>query len=194
MGALPTPGHVYRMTASAQKQKSPPAKSHHPLTFHKQAYYIPAVDKPAYDFLVLLNDLARVIRTEADRRARLHGMTRAQWMILARLNQSPGLSQRELAEYLEVEPITVARLVDRLEAAGQVERRPDPVDRRIWRLHLTDLGRPALDALGVQRDQLLAIVTEGVDARSLAEVSATLAQMKSNMTGCRRPEPAKKSA
>ena len=177
-----------------QPIRTQPSPAPDGLTFHKQAYYVPAVDKPAYDFLVLLNDLARVIRTEADRRARLHGMTRAQWMILARLSQTPGLSQRELAEYLEVEPITVARLVDRLEAAGQVERRPDPVDRRIWRLHLTDLGRPALDALGIQRDELLAIVTEGVDADTLARVSATLLHMKSNMTSCRRPEHAKKSA
>ena len=92
------------------------------------------------DLLFLLHDVARLLRVDADKRARLHGMTRAQWGILIWLDRQPGISQKELAELLEVEPITVARLIDRLEARGMVERRPDPRDRRIWRLHLL---RPA---------------------------------------------------
>ncbi|MBV9117137.1 MAG: MarR family transcriptional regulator, partial [Acetobacteraceae bacterium] len=71
-------------------------------------------------------------------------MTRAQWAILIWLERQPGISQKELAELLEVEPITVARLIDRLEARGMVERRPDPRDRRIWRLHLCDPAFPVL--------------------------------------------------
>src|SRR5271165_5318177 len=89
------------------------------------------------DLLFLLHDVARLLRHEADRRASAHGMTRAQWVILFWLERQPGLSQKELAEILEVEPITVARLIDRLEGRGMVERRPDPRDRRIWRLHLS---------------------------------------------------------
>ncbi|WP_431269375.1 MarR family winged helix-turn-helix transcriptional regulator [Dankookia sp. P2] len=89
------------------------------------------------NLLILLNDVARLIRTQADRRARAHGMTRAQWMILVRLRRCGGMTQRELAEILEVEPITVGRLVDRLAARKLVERRADPADRRVWRLHLT---------------------------------------------------------
>src|SRR6201989_853323 len=94
-----------------------------------------AVHDFRHDLMFLLHDVARLLRVDADKRARAHGMTRAQWGILIWLERQPGLSQKELAEFLEVEPITVARLVDRLEARGMVERRPDPRDRRIWRLH-----------------------------------------------------------
>src|SRR5260221_4775931 len=92
------------------------------------------------DLLFLLHDVARLLRVDADKRARCHGMTRAQWAILIWLERQPGISQKELSEILEVEPITVARLIDRLEARGMVERRPDPKDRRIWRLHLLPPG------------------------------------------------------
>ena len=94
------------------------------------------------DLMFLLHDVARLIRVDADKRARAHGMTRAQWGILIWLERQPGLSQKELAEILEVEPITVARLIDRLEARGMVERRPDPKDRRIWRLHVCPPAYP----------------------------------------------------
>jgi MarR family transcriptional regulator, transcriptional regulator for hemolysin len=81
------------------------------------------------DLLFLLHDVARLLRVDADKRARLHGMTRAQWAILIWLERQPGISQKELSEILEVEPITVARLIDRLQTRGMVERRPDPRDR-----------------------------------------------------------------
>jgi len=138
------------------------------------------------DLLILLNDLARTIRTDADRRARNHGMSRAQWVILARLKRTPGLSQRELAEILEVEPITVGRLVDRLEAGDFVERRPDPTDRRIWRLHLRPAAEPVLQALTLQRDEILTIVTQGLDPAQISGLIATLHRMKDNMTPHRR--------
>ena len=83
------------------------------------------------ELLVLLYDVARQMRTRADQRARTSGMTRAQWVILAHLERQPGLSQNELAAIVEVEPITIGRLVDRLEARGLVERRSDPKDRRV---------------------------------------------------------------
>ena len=94
------------------------------------------------DPVVLLYDVARIMRTKFDQRARARGMTRAQWHILARVEHNPGVSQRELAAICEVEPITVARLVDRLEARGLLERRPDPSDRRVWRLHNLPAARP----------------------------------------------------
>ncbi len=148
---------------------------------------MPPVSKPPSDILVLLNDLARLIRTEADKRARTHGMTRAQWMILGRLERVPGLSQRELAEILEVEPITVGRLVDRLEGRGLVERRPDPDDRRIWRLHLTPDAAPVLAALDVQREAIRKLVSEGVSDAALGQLTETLLRMKANIGVCRRP-------
>ena len=92
------------------------------------------------DVLFLLYDVARLMRTRADQRARRHGMTRAQWVILSWLERQSGISQSDLAGLVEVEPITVCRLVDRLEARGLVERRADPKDRRVKRLHLTREG------------------------------------------------------
>src|ERR1700761_9436889 len=85
---------------------------------------------------LLLHDVARLQRTRFDRWARNYGLTRAQGVILARLARQPGISQIEMAAICEVEPITIGRLVDRLEARGLIERRPDPTDRRINRLHL----------------------------------------------------------
>lgn len=129
----------------------------------------------------LLSDvvmLARLIRTEADKRARAHGMTRAQWTILLSLEKQPGLLQKELAEILEVEPITVARLVDRLEARSMVERRGDPMDRRCWRLHLTPSSRPLLREIGEQFDELAWIACGGCDDTTLNRVKLTLAQIR----------------
>jgi len=143
----------------------------------------------AYDLLQLLNDVARLTRTEADKRAREHGMTRAQWVILSRLKGFPGLSQRELAEILEVEPITVGRLVDRLERRGLVERRPDAVDRRIWRLHLRAEAAPVLAALDVQRDIISEIVNEGLSDEDLEQTARALLRMKTNIGACRRAPP-----
>src|SRR5271163_1221835 len=97
------------------------------------------------DLLFLLHDVARLVRVEADKRARLHGMTRAQWGVLLRVARNPGLSQKEVADLLEVEPISVARLVDRMAASGLVERRADAQDRRIWRLHLLPAGTAKLE-------------------------------------------------
>src|SRR5881628_716281 len=74
------------------------------------------------DVLIVLHDVARLVRTRFDQRARARGMTRAQWVILKRLSRQPGMSQNELAGICEVEPISIGRLIDRLEARGLVER------------------------------------------------------------------------
>ncbi len=142
---------------------------------------------PAHDLLILINDLARGIRTDADRRARSHGMTRAQWLILARLERTPGMSQRELAELVEVEPITIGRLVDRLEARHLVERRPDPEDRRIWRLHLRPEAIQVLADLAVQRAEILAILTSGISQDTLERAASALSDMKRNISASRKP-------
>lgn len=134
------------------------------------------------DLLFLLHDVARLLRVDADKRARLHGMTRAQWAILIWLERQPGISQKELSEILEVEPITVARLIDRLEARGMAERRPDPKDRRIWRLHLL---RPACDVLREidrQRAEMTRVVTVGIDENSIEIMTEALLRMKATLT------------
>lgn len=133
------------------------------------------------DLLFLLSDVGRLVRIHADRRAREDGMTRAQWVILARLARMGGLSQKELADALEVEPITVGRLIDRLQARRLVERRPDPSDRRIWRLHLMPDAAPILDRIEAYRAELHAKVTAGLDGESVHRVVEALLNMKSQL-------------
>jgi MarR family transcriptional regulator for hemolysin len=142
------------------------------------------------DIVGAIVTLARLIRTEADKRARAHGMTRAQWTILLNLEKDPGLLQKELAEVLEVEPITVARLVDRLEARGMVERRGDPTDRRCWRLHLTDGSRPLMAEIGTQVSDLADIVTAGLPEETRRLVLAALGQMRDSIAVEARRTPA----
>jgi MarR family transcriptional regulator, transcriptional regulator for hemolysin len=134
------------------------------------------------DLLFLLHDVARLMRVEADKRARQHGMTRAQWAILIWLERQPGISQKELSEILEVEPITVARLIDRLEARGMVERRPDPRDRRIWRLHLLPPARDVIHEIDDHRADMTRIVTEGIEEKDLETMIEALLRMKSTLT------------
>ena len=144
------------------------------------------------DLLFLLHDVARLMRTDADKRARAHGMTRAQWVILVWLDLHPGLSQKELAEIVEVEPITVARLIDRLEGRNVVERRPDPHDRRIWRLHLRPEARPMLEEIARQRVQMLEMVGADLDPALREAMTEGLRRMKAALWAERRAEPQEK--
>lgn len=134
------------------------------------------------DLLFLLHDVGRLLRVDADKRARAHGMTRAQWGILLWLERQPGISQKELAELLEVEPISVARLVDRLEARGMVERRPDPKDRRIWRLHLCPPAVPMLREIHRHRSAMAANLTHGITPAALEIMTEALIAMKTTLT------------
>jgi len=138
--------------------------------------------KKRRDLLSDVITVARLIRTAADKRARAHGMTRAQWGILIRLEEQPGLLQKELADLLEVEPITVARLIDRLEARGMVERRPDPMDRRCWRLHLTDASRPLMSEIDTQLGELAGITTRTLDDTTLQNFEHALTTMRDAIT------------
>ena len=99
------------------------------------------------EILFTISDVGRLLRTYADQKARLHGMTRAQWAVLLRLERREGLKQSDLAEILDIQPITLTRLVDRLCDNGLIERRPDPNDRRAKRLYLTPAARPLLDRI-----------------------------------------------
>ena len=133
------------------------------------------------DLLFLLHDVARLLRVDADKRAACHGMTRAQWAILIWLERQPGISQKELAELLEVEPMTVARLIDRLESRGMVERRPDPKDRRIWRLHLRPPAYPTLREIECQRQEMTRMISGGLDEATVATVTDALLTMKQTL-------------
>lgn len=95
----------------------------------------------------LLADVSRLMRRSFDQRARSIGVTRAQWRVLTMLVRHEGINQGGLADLIEVEPITLCRMVDRLTEASLVERRPDPNDRRVWRLFMTDKARALLSDL-----------------------------------------------
>ena len=143
-----------------------------------------------HEMLVELYDVARLMRTRFDRWARIYGMTRAQGVILARLARQPGMTQNEMAGLCEVEPITVGRLVDRLEARGLLERRLDPSDRRIRRLHLLPAAEPILQEIQRYKDELFRELTEGMDESTIELLTKALLKMKVRLT----KEPASKAA
>ena len=133
------------------------------------------------EFAFLLNDAARMLRTCADHKARQFGMTRAQWTVLARLDRFEGLKQSELADMLDLQPISLTRLLDRLCASGLIERRPDPHDRRANRLYLTPAARPLLERLTDLGEELMAIALAGVDRDAVERMVAQLATVKENL-------------
>ena len=134
------------------------------------------------EMLVELYDVARLMRIRFDRWARTYGMTRAQGVILARLSRQPGMTQNEMAGLCEVEPITVGRLVDRLEARGLLERRLDPSDRRIRRLHLLPAAEPILKEIQRYKEELFREITEGLDEPTVDLVTNALLKMKTQLT------------
>src|SRR6202167_3288653 len=107
------------------------------------------------EFAFILNDVARLLRTYADYKAAQFGITRAQWAVLVRLDRSEGLNQSELAEVLDLQPITLTRLLDKLCDSGLIERRPDPNDRRAKRLFLTAAARPLLERLSAFGEEMM---------------------------------------
>jgi DNA-binding MarR family transcriptional regulator len=134
------------------------------------------------DLQFQLHDVARMLRTRFDRWARSYGLTRAQGVILVRLHRQPGISQIEMAALCEVEPITVGRLVDRLEARGLIERRPDPADRRIRRLHLLPASEPILARIDGYRAEVNDYLLSGVSAEARETVVNVLLHMKNKLT------------
>ena len=129
----------------------------------------------------LLNDIARLMRKRFDIRARRIGVTRAQWHTLSILKRNEGCNQGMLADLLEVEPITVGRMIDRLEDAGLVERRRDPADRRVWRIHLTEKAQPVLIELRGIADTMIDEVMEGVDPEDRVRMHTALKALRTNL-------------
>jgi DNA-binding MarR family transcriptional regulator len=122
-----------------------------------------------------LVETARLLRAYVDQRAHQHGTTRAQWGVLGRLRRQEGLNQAALAEQLDVQPISVGRLLDRLELQKLVERRPDPNDRRAYLLHLTPDGRALVDDLDTVRGEIAGEVLDGVEEAAIITTLETLA-------------------
>jgi MarR family transcriptional regulator, transcriptional regulator for hemolysin len=133
------------------------------------------------EFRFILNDVARLLRTYADYRAAQFGMTRAQWAVLVRLDRSEGLNQSELAEMLDLQPITLTRLLDKLCDSGLIERRPDPDDRRAKRLFLTSAARPLLKQLGTLGENTMASALEGVAWEDVERMVSQLEVVRENL-------------
>jgi DNA-binding MarR family transcriptional regulator len=126
-------------------------------------------------------ETAHAMRRAFDRKAATLGVTRAQWKVLFRLSRSPDIRQVELADMLDVEPITLSRIVDRLAEAGLVERLADPTDRRAWRLHLTTKAEPIIAKLRTLADGLFAQAVEGIEIGDLELMKSNLAAIRKNL-------------
>ena len=133
------------------------------------------------DLAFTINDVARLLRTYADQKAAQYGMSRAKWAVLARLDRFEGLKQTELADMLDLQPISLTRLLDSLCANGLIERRADPDDRRAKRLFLTPAARPLLDRLGDLAEELMGTALAGLDQRDSKALLAQLATIKDNL-------------
>ena len=145
------------------------------------------------DLVVLLSDVSRHMRTYADQLAQAHGMTRAQLIILVRLQMQPDLTQNDLAALAEVAPMTIAKLIDRLETLGLVKRRADPADRRVWRLRLTPAAAPMTREIKNFRAKLHSVMTKGIEPAVLRTMTRALRQMKQNVSSCRSTEASSSS-
>ena len=131
----------------------------------------------------LMNDAARLMRRDFERRARSLGLTRAQWQALFHLARNEGCNQATLADLLDVEPITLARVVDRLEASGLVERRPDPGDRRARLLFLGERAHPLLEELRALGAETREVALAGISEEERHQLSRLLARMRANLSG-----------
>jgi MarR family transcriptional regulator for hemolysin len=138
---------------------------------------------PNRELAFLINDVARLIKTGADQEARRYGMSRAQWAVLVRLERQEGLKQAELADMLDIQPITLTRLVDRLCDCGVIERRADPHDRRAKRLYLTKAAKPVLEQLHGMGSKLMSATLKGIEPGKIEMMIETLGTAKKNLRG-----------
>jgi len=127
-------------------------------------------------------ETAHALRKAFDRRAVGIGVTRAQWKVLFRLERYPGLRQIELAEILDIEPITLSRIIDRLEESGLVQRVSDPADRRAWRLHVTAQAQPLIAKLHGVADVIIAEAFAGMDPKDIETTRKVLAGVRENVS------------
>lgn len=133
------------------------------------------------NFGFLVNDVARALRTEYDRRVRELGLTRSQWWVMNHLYRNPGLTQSELAEILELEKPSVGRLLDRLEAKGWIRREHDARDRRAWRVHLGEAAEPQMRALRKRAAELMGDALAGLSAGERERLIDLLLAVKANL-------------
>ena len=133
------------------------------------------------NFLFTLAELNRLLRAYADREAARFGITRAQWAVLVKVERSEGMKQTELAELMEMQPITLTRLIDKLCEQGWIERRSDATDRRVNRLYVRKAGRQLLGRMSGLRSELTATALEGINPAEAHRLLAQLEQVKENV-------------
>ena len=133
------------------------------------------------NFLFSLGELSRLVRAYADRQAARYGITRAQWAVLAKVERSEGMKQSELAELMEMQPITLTRLIDKLCDNDWIERRGDENDRRVNRLYLKKAARPLLSKLAGLRSELTATALEGISPQDAHRMLTQLEKIKDNV-------------
>jgi MarR family transcriptional regulator, transcriptional regulator for hemolysin len=141
-----------------------------------------AMDANAPTLGFLLHDVARLLRKRFERNARGSGLTRSQWQVLAYLAQNEGINQSGLADLLEIEPITLGRIVDKLQTLALIERHPHPSDRRVWLLHLTPAARSKLTQLRRLGDVTRGEALTGVSEADTERLLKTLQALKANLT------------
>ena len=133
------------------------------------------------EFAFTIMDVARLLKTYADQRARQFGISRAQWAVLIRIDRTEGLKQSELAEMLDLQPITLTRLLDRLADNGLIERRADPNDRRANRLYLKPAAKPLLERLAELGADMMETVLDGLRRTQSNACSRNSARVKGNL-------------
>ena len=141
--------------------------------------------------LIEIGETAHALRRAFDRRASGLGVTRAQWRVLVKVSRKPGLRQVEIADMLDIEPITLCRIIDRLEESGLIVRRRDPADRRAWLLDLTPKAEPLIAKLRAIANELVGKAFAGLDDEEVTRLRAMLAKIRENVAV---RDPAKKAS
>jgi MarR family transcriptional regulator for hemolysin len=136
---------------------------------------------PEHSVGFLISDVSRLLRRNFDRRASQIGLSRAQWQVLAWLRRHEGASQTQLADLLEISPMTLVRLIDRLEARGLVERRQHPRDRRVYQLFLAGHAHPSLDRLWAMGAETLAEALNGMGPDAEKVLQEALSKIRKNL-------------
>ncbi|MEX2961589.1 MarR family winged helix-turn-helix transcriptional regulator [Microbulbifer sp. TYP-18] len=129
-----------------------------------------------------LHSAARLMRRDFDRRAGAHGLSRSRWQVLWQLARDQGVKQAELAERMDVAPISLARQLDKLQDEGLIERRQDPSDRRCFRIFLTESATPALQVLGDLALKTRARALTGFSAEEIQLLQTLLGRLRLNLT------------
>jgi MarR family transcriptional regulator for hemolysin len=141
-----------------------------------------------------ITDVSRLMRTVFERRVRATGLTRAQWLVIARLRRHPGLSQSEIADLLEIEKASAGRLIDRMQAKGWLQRRDDASDRRVNRLHLTPEAERLHAAIWPIAEATVDVALGDLSAEERRQLTKLMARVKSKLQAMAERDPAPANA